>query len=250
MRKELLFAFAAFFFMSLHAIAGNFAEEHDRPNIMAIVTYEEDVTGDNKKDKITLWGKPFEPGALFYKEIWAEITSEKKEFRIDYEGGYEPQIEFADLNHDGVKDLLESSATGGSGGLYNYSLYTLADYEKKDIGMPPALSMDAHFENDYKGLITFNDTNESFTVDLSGRKEDYDRLGIYQDGKLNEPMEMMVIPYAMFEPVNIRGEKGKGLKGVQRISGAYQADAVGNVYSYWYYENGQWDLKDIQWEEL
>ncbi|WP_456271224.1 hypothetical protein [Bacillus sp. AK031] len=251
MRKELLFAFAAFFFMSLHAIAGTFTQEQTQPNVMAITAYEKDVTGDKAKDTITLWGKPFEPGALFYKEIWAEIkTSEGKEFRIDYEGGYEPQILFHDLNHDRVKDLLQSSATGGSGGLYNYSLYTLADNRKKDIGMPPALSIDAFFENEYKGVITFNDTNESFTVDLSDRKDDYERLGIYQDGKLNEPMEMMVIPYAMFEPVKIKGKEGLGLRGVQRISGAYQADAIGNVYSFWYYENEKWNLTDILWEEL
>lgn len=251
MRKELLFAFAAFFFMSLHAIAGNFAEEQNQPNVLVITTYEKDVTGDKAKDEITLWGKPYEPGALFYKEIWAEIqTADGKNFRIDYEGGYEPQIVFPDLNHDGVKDLLQSSATGGSGGLYNYSLYTLAGDQKTDIGMPPALSIDAHFENGYKGVITFSDTNESFTVDLSDRKEDYERLGIFQDGKLNEPTEMMVIPYAMFEPVKIKGREGKGLRGVQRISGAYQADAVGNVYSYWYYESDQWNLTDIKWEEL
>jgi hypothetical protein len=251
MRKELLFAFAAFFFMSLHAIAGNFAEEHTQRNVLAITTYEEDVTGDKEEDKITLWGRPFEPGSLFYKEIWAEIeTSEEGKFRIDYEAGYEPEIQFFDLNHDGVKDLLESSATGGSGGLYNYSLYTLADNIKDEIGMPPALSINAYFENDYKGVITFNDTNESFTVDLGSRKEDYDRLGIYQDGKLNEPTEMMVIPYAMFEPVEIKGKEGLGLRGVQEISGAYHADGVGNVYSYWYYANEAWELVDIEWEEI
>ena len=250
MRKELLFAFAAFFFMSLHAIAGSFAEEHTVPNVLAIKTYEKDVTGDGAKDQITMWGKPFEPGALFYKKIWAEIkTSEGKEVQIDYEGGYEPEIQFPDLNHDGVKDLLQSSATGGSGGLYSYSLYTLADNVEEEIGMPPALSIEAHFENDYKGVITFNDTNESVTVDLSDRKDDYERLGIFQGGKLNEPTEMMVIPYAMFETVKIPDKKGVGLKGIQRISGAYQADGIGNVYSYWYYEKGQWNLTDVKWED-
>ncbi|MGM0844828.1 MAG: hypothetical protein ACQEUT_07610 [Bacillota bacterium] len=251
MRKELLFAFAAFFFMSLHAIAGNFAEEQSQPNVLIITSYEEDVTGDKAEDKIVLWGKPYEPGALYYKETWAEIqTADGKNFRIDYVGGYEPSIQFPDLNHDGVKDLLQSSATGGSGGLNNYSLYTLANDKKKDIGMPPALSIDAHFEKNYRGVITFFDTNESFTVDLSDRKEDYERLGIYHEGKLNEPTEMMVIPYAMFEPVKIKGKDGLGLRGVQRVSGAYQADAIGNVYSYWFYENDQWNLINIKWEEL
>ncbi|WP_409254048.1 hypothetical protein V1502_09165 [Bacillus sp. SCS-153A] len=251
MKKELLFAFAAFFFMSLHAIAGSFAEQHSQPDVIAITAYQKDVTGDGTNDLITLWGKPFEPGALFYKELWAEVEpSEGKKFRMDYEGGYEPEIQFPDLNHDGVRDLLQSSATGGSGGLYNYSLYTLADEVKKEIGMPPALPINAHFENNYKGVIIIEDTKESFTVDLVDRKADYDRLGIYKNGRLNEPTEMMVIPYAMLDRVKIPGKKGEGLKGIQRISGAYQADPVGNVYSYWYYEEGKWTLANVKWEEL
>ncbi|CAN7387641.1 hypothetical protein [Rossellomorea sp. LjRoot5] len=253
MRKELLFAFGAFFIMSLHAIAGNYSAEptKEQPvNEMTVTVYKKDVTGDGKKDTITLKAIPFSPDALFLKQIWADIkTSKGSDIRIDYEGGYEPKIQFVDLNHDGIKDMLYSSATGGSGGLYNMALHTLADNKLVDIGLPEALTIQAQFEDQYKASITFVDTNQSYTVDLSDRKEDYERLGIYTDGNLNEPMELMVGPYAFFEPVKIFGKRGKGLKGYQQISGAYHADGIGTATSYWYYEEGKWKLIKIKWRE-
>ena len=253
MRRELLFAFGAFFIMSLHAIAGNFsAEPPEKPpvNEMTINVYKKDVTGDGKKDTITLKAIPFSPDALFLKQIWAEIkTSKGSDIRIDYEGGYEPKIQFVDLNHDGIKDMLYSSATGGSGGLYNMALHTLADNKLVDIGLPEPLTIQAQFEDQYKASITFVDTNQSYTVDLSDRKEDYERLGIYTDGHLNEPMELMVLPYAFFETAKIFGKQGKGLKGYQQISGAYKADGIGTVTSYWYYEDEKWNLIKIKWKE-
>ncbi|MBM7583909.1 hypothetical protein JOC86_000446 [Bacillus pakistanensis] len=249
MRKELLFAFAAFFILSLNALAGNFVQEEDENNALVIDTYEVDVTGNGKPDKIVLWGKPF-PDALYYNKVWSEIiTDDKKSFQIDYEGGYEPKIEFIDFNHDGVKDLLQSSAAGGSGGLYHFTLYTLANNTLTDIGLPESLTIQAHFEDNYKASITFEDTNQSYTVDLSDRKEEYNRLGLYHNGRLNEPTELMVVPYAFFEPVKIKGKEGYGLKGNQQISGAYHADGIGFAASYWYYENGKWVLQKIVWEE-
>ncbi|BCB03798.1 hypothetical protein [Bacillus sp. KH172YL63] len=253
MRKELLFAFGAFFILSLHAIAGNIStvsEEKPSANKILIHTYEKDVTGDGKKDRIELKAIPFSPDALFLKQIWADIaTSAGSKMRIDYEGGYEPAIQFVDLNHDGIKDMLYSSATGGSGGLYDMDLHTAAGGQLKDIGLPEPLTIQAQFEDDYKASLSFADTNQAYTVNLADRKEDYEKLGIYTDGELNEPMELMVLPYAFFEPVKIFGKKGKGLKGYQQISGAYKADGIGTVTSYWYYDQGKWNLKKIKWKE-
>ena len=253
MRRELLFAFGAFFVMSLHAIAGNFSApppEKQPVNEMTVKVYKEDVTGDGKKDTITLKAIPYSPDALFLKQIWADITTSKgSDIRIDYEGGYEPKIQFVDLNHDGIKDMLYSSATGGSGGLYTMALHTLAGNKLVDIGLPEPLTITAQFEDNYMATITFVDTNQSYTIDLSDRKEDYERLGIYTDGKLNEPMELMVGPYAFFEPAKIFGKSGKGLKGYQQISGAYHADGIGTATSYWYYDDGKWNLVKIKWRE-
>lgn len=249
MKKELLFAFGAFFLMSLHAIAGNSLTDPPQTETMTIKTYKKDVTGDDKRDIIKLNAIPFEPDALFLKQIWATITtSEGSKLRIDYEGGYEPEITFADLNHDGVKDLLYRAATGGSGGLYDNALHTAKGGKVQELDLPSGITIDAHFENQYKGVISFPDTQQSYTVDLSDRKDDYERLGIFTKGILNEPTELMVAPIAFFEPTKIRGKKGKGLKGYQQISGAYRADGVGTATSYWYYEDGKWTLMKIVWK--
>lgn len=253
MRKELLFAFGAFFILSLHAIAGNFTDvtkEKPKNNELTVKSYSKDVTGDGKKDKIELKAIPFSPDALFLKEVWAEITTSKgSEIRIDYEGGYEPKIEFVDLNHDKIKDMLYSAATGGSGGLYHMDLHTLADNKLLDLGLPEDLTIQAQFQDNYKAVISFTDTNQSYTVDLKDRKDDYERLGIYTDGKLNEPMELMVLPTAFYEPAKIKGKPGKGLKGYQQVSGAYKADGIGTAVSYWYYDEDKWNLVEIHWQE-
>ena len=93
MKKELLFAFGAFFLMSLHAIAGNSLTEPPQTETMTIKTYKKDVTGDGKRDTIKLNAIPYEPDALFLKQIWATIsTSEGSKLRIDYEGGYNRKL--------------------------------------------------------------------------------------------------------------------------------------------------------------
>jgi hypothetical protein len=252
MRKELLFAFGAFFILSLHAIAGNFSDdtnEQPKDTELTIHSYTKDITGDGKKDEIILKAVPFSPDALFLKEVWAEITtSNGSEIRIDYDGGYEPKIEFVDLNHDGIKDMLYSAATGGSGGLYDMDLHTVAGNKLIDLGLPPGPVIQGQFQDGYKAAVTFTDTNQSYTIDLSSRKDDYERLGIYTDGKLNEPMELMVLPAAFYKPAKIEGKQGKGVKGYQQISGAYKADGIGTAVSSWYYENDKWNLIKIKWD--
>ncbi len=251
MRKELLFAFVAFFFMSLHAIAGSFAQEQQKINHKVIISYQEDITGDGNKDDIILKGIPYSDNANYLKEIWADIiTYTGKKYRIDYEPGYDPKISFVDLNHDGVGDLFQTSGTGGSGGIQNYRLDTLANDKLIELSLPKALNIQAHFEDHYKAKITFLDTNKTYTVNLKDRKEDYQRLGLYSNGRLNEPTELMVDPYAVIETVNIKGKQGLGLKAYQRISGAYHADSIGDAISYWYYENGKWSLVKINWVEI
>ncbi|RLQ96148.1 hypothetical protein D9X91_07610 [Falsibacillus albus] len=248
MKKELLFAFSAFFLMSLHAIAGAFTGQQEKPVPKIIETYEEDVTGSGEKTTIILKGIPFDNESSYLKTIWADVQlSKNSTTRIDYDPGYDPKIEFIDLNHDGVKDLLESSATGGSGGFHSYRLITLKDGKEKVIPMPPSLQIQGQFEDRYQASIYIPETNQRYKVDLSERKEDYDRLGIYKNGTLNEPYELMISPTSYFKPVKIKGKPGYGLVGYQQVSGAYHADGIGIAESYWYYENGKWQLLHVKW---
>ncbi|WP_307256038.1 hypothetical protein [Oikeobacillus pervagus] len=249
MKKRMIILFLAglIIFSVNQKIAVNAHE--NKNNVETIATYEEDVTGDGQKEIIELKGKRFEPDSHFYKHVWAEIDGiPPKKVIIEYEGGFEPEIQFVDLNHDGVKDLFYSSATGGSGGFYNYALHTLKDQKLKDIGLPDSLAIESSFEPNFKGKIQIPGMASPIIVDLQDRKQDYLRLGIYlPNGKLNEPTELMVLPIALMKPVKMN--EGNGLEAYQQVSGAYHADGIGTVISKWSYEQGKWQLKETKWEE-
>ncbi|QQZ11245.1 hypothetical protein [Heyndrickxia vini] len=251
MKKEYVLAIFAFFFMSLSTVAISYAGESAKTNEKIIHEYKVDVTGDRKPDKIILKGIQVDVSSMYMKKIWTEITSSNnKKFRIEYEPGYKPKIEFADLNHDNVLDLLESSGTGGSGGIYNYRLTTLKDSKMIDIPMPPPLNVQGHFENYYKAHLTIPNINFTKNFNLSGRKKDYIRLGLFQEnGMLNEPTELMIDPVAMYKIVKVKEKEGFGLISYRRVSGAYHADALGTIISVWYFENGKWKLIQTKWKD-
>ncbi|MBS8264146.1 hypothetical protein DYI25_06825 [Mesobacillus boroniphilus] len=249
MKKELLITFSAFFFMSFTAFTGVYAGE----SIEKTVTISEDkvdITGDGKKDLIYVKGVPYEEGAQFLKKIFLKIKASNGEiYKIDLEGGYDPTTNYKDLNHDSVKDIFISVPTGGSGGLSNFYLYSLKNFKVANLSVPEPLSVSSQFQDGYKASINIEETGQSYSFDLSDRKEEYDRLGLYQDGKLNEPTELMVLPFGRLKPMKVKNDL-YGLKGSQRINGAYNADGIANIESTWLYENGKWQLQNAKVKSL
>ncbi len=241
MKKELLITFTAFFFMSLTALTGVYAGDSNEKTV-TVSEEKVDITGDGRKDVIYVKGVPFEEGTQFLKEIYLKIkASDGKTYKIELDGGYDPSTKYKDLNHDSVKDIFISVPTGGSGGLSNFYLYTLKDFKVVNLTVPEPLSVSSQFEDGYKASVQIEQTGQSYTFDLSERKADYDRLGLYQNGKLNEPTELMVLPFGTLKPVKVNDQQ-YGLIGSQRINGAYNADGIANLESTWLYENGKWKL--------
>ncbi|WP_335868978.1 hypothetical protein [Bacillus sp. 2205SS5-2] len=249
MHKELLYAFMAFFVLSLNVVVVAYAVENQSEKGSFIDSWEIDVTGDGVNNKVTLYGLPYDEDSPYFKEVWSTVqTASGENLQIDYKPGYEPTLQFEDLNHDLVLDIFYSSPTGGSGGLSNYALHTTKDNEITDITIPKPLHISGEFQENYQAQIDFLDTEQSFQVDLSKRKEDYGRLGIYKNGKLLKPTKLMIAPYSFLEIVEIKDKKGKGLKGSQQISGAYNADSIGLAQSFWFYEEDSWSLQKAKWK--
>ncbi|MDQ0413170.1 MULTISPECIES: hypothetical protein [Mesobacillus] len=250
MKKEILIIITAFFLMSLTALTGAYAGESKETESVTGTKEKVDVTGDGKKDLVFVKGIPFEEGTRYLKEIYLKIkASNGNTYKIDLDGGYDPTTEYKDLNHDSVKDIFVSIPTGGSGGLSNYYLYTLKDFKVVNLSVPEPLSVTSQFEDGYKASVRIEQTGQSYSFDLSERKVDYDRLGLYQDGKLNEPTELMVLPFGSLKP--FKGEAGQyELIGIQRINGAYNADGIANLESTWVYEKGTWKLQHAKVIEL
>ncbi|ASN07336.1 hypothetical protein CFK40_07860 [Virgibacillus necropolis] len=219
------------------------------PNSITIHTYKEDVTGDGQTDTILLKAIPFSNDSAYYQKIWAVIKdSHSKEWKIQYEGGYEPTLQFYDLNHDKITDIYYQSPTGGSGGLYNYQLNTLKNGKLKEIPLPTQRYVKGKFMDNFKAVLSLTPRSKEISINVKDRSEDYIRLGLYsENGDLLKPTTLMIDPIAFYEPVLISKSKGYGLKSYQQISGAYHADQLGTIETLWYYEKGKWIILTTEW---
>lgn len=227
-----------------------FAEENKKEDESVVIdTFQNDVTGDGHEEKIQLKGIFFSDDSNYYRNIWIEITNDKQdEWTVQLGGGYDPTLQFIDLNHDGIKDILYQSPTGGSGGLYNYELHTFAHGAHEKIELPIQPHVNGQFLDDFRVKIEISPMEEAIIIDVSDRKEEYISLGIYDsNGKSLSFSNPIVDPIAFYEPFVLSDSKGYGLKSYQQISGAYHADRLGTIETVWYFENGQWIVIQTKW---
>lgn len=249
MKKELLFAFTALFLMSLTAITGVYAVENDPEMVPLVNQQQEDINGDGQNDEILLLGLPYQKNDIVYKEFSLTIhLSNGKTYKEMLPYGLDPKLDLMDINHDGLKDVFISIPTGQSGGMSKHYLYSAKENLISSIPIPE-LEILGQFKNGYKALISIPATKESFVFDLMVRKEMYESLGMYQNGKLNEPTELMILPYGKLNPLETKG-LDYGLKGVQMITGTSKTDKIAYVETSWYYRNGDWKLINTEVKEV
>ncbi|WML44499.1 hypothetical protein [Neobacillus sp. PS3-40] len=242
MKKELILIFTAILFVSLTAISGVYAFEGKKAKIITISKEEMDITGDGLKDTIYLKAVPYQDKHSYLKKIFIKIiASNNKTYRISLDSGIHPYIQFADLNHDKVNDLFVNIPTGGSEGISTNYIYSLRNFTLTNVTVPEPLEIDSSFENRYKAKIKIEQTNKEYLFNLKDRKKYYEKLGVFYKGKLNEPTELKVNSFSDMKPILLKGEE-KGLTGIQRITGAANADIIAYVESSWKYVNGQWKL--------
>jgi len=224
-------------------------ENSEEQEAVLIETFNLDITGDGQDETIELKGILFSKDSSYYRNIWIEITNElKNEWTIDLGGGYEPDLQFIDLNHDKVKDILYQSPTGGSGGLYNYELHTFSNGEHEKIDLPEQSYIKGKFKGNFQVEIEISPMSQPIIVDVSDRKDNYVSIELYdKNGKLLSPTSLIIDPIAFYEPLYISESKGYGLKSYQQLSGAYHADRLGTIETMWYLENGNWVVLQTEW---
>ncbi|WP_442600254.1 hypothetical protein [Neobacillus sp. D3-1R] len=250
MKKELLFAFMAFFLMSLTAITGVYATNNDETKKTTLLNKQVDITGDGKKEEIIIYGIPNNKDEKVYKKIHLTIkTANGKNLEKKYEYGLDPKLKLIDFNHDGVKDVfltIQRSESGeGNGGVKDYYLYSFKDMIFVELPLPETMEIEGQFTNGYKAKISIPDTNKKVVFDLMFKKDQYDNLGMYQNGKLNEPTELIILPYGKLTPF-ITKDNHFGLSEMQQISGVSDSDTIAFVDSKWFYKNGKWMLYETK----
>lgn len=235
MLNYLIFLLAVFF--TYQAVS---AQDKDIPNEMILVTEKRDVTGDNIAERLMIKGLKYEEDADFFKEITLYVDTGEKKFERVLSSGYKPTIQFVDVNKDGVEDVFITTETEGSGGILNSFIFSFKDQMIKELTEPKTVPITAQFLDNYQAKLTING-KKPLVIDLSDRKEEYEQSGIYTNGILNEATELLVDGFSTLKPVFLIG-KGKGLVGIQLVSGVYHADGIALIESKWNYEKGEWKL--------
>ncbi len=215
-----------------------------------------DVTGDGKNDRLLLLAERFDDTALFMKHIFLAVEDPQtgqgtcQRLPEETDGGYGPEMQLHDFNGDKVLDVFLAAATGGSGGLSNYHIYTFAK-GKADLifstGMKPWLSVKGKFLDGYKGEFTIPEAGQTHTLDLKSRRSTYDETKLYRDGKLLEPRELMWLGgYSLITPEDPDGDGVYELRIIQTLSGIAHFDTVAEITSILKYQNGQWKLGKVE----
>lgn len=235
LKKESIFVLVTIFFICLTTITGVYATDKQVPT--EIATYKKDITGDNQPEKIQVI-------RTLDKKIEINIiTPDEKKYKISLAGEQKPTISFKDLNQDHVKDIF--IANPGKDGVTpseEYLLYSFNDEQLSKIELPEALTLTTQYENDYKASILINQSGIVYTIDLHDRKTSLEQMGLYQNGFLNEPTELMVNSIENLKPVRLK-DLTVGLKGRQPVGDAYNEDIIAYVESTWKWTNGTWEMQ-------
>jgi len=195
---------------------------------------EADVTGDGVKDTVYMTGT--QTGASPYiQDIQLVVkdgaTGQTITGGIADFAGYYPRLFLGDFNGDKVADAYVEAASGGSGGWYHHQIVSFKNDQTNllfsdKFNREPLVS--GKFVDGYKAEINYS--NQSIILDVSKRKADYLRLGLYADtGIVQKEAKLMVSPYGSLIPVDIDNDGTYELQGAQRISGAYNADGLATV---------------------
>ncbi|MFT8321114.1 MAG: hypothetical protein ABF649_09425 [Bacillus sp. (in: firmicutes)] len=247
MKKELLFAFTAFFFMSLSAITGAYALGKEEEETI-IYHNKVDLLLDGNDETIQLKGISNQEEKELYKEVVLEVVDKNGDKKnIHLEGGYRPTLQLVTLDKDKNPLLFIKVLTDEKGSKTNYYLYTCLKNELKEIEIPELPSIASQLKTDYKAELTI-EGQKTYSFDLFDRKKQYEKLGVYHNGQLNEPTELIVQPYASLS--NISYHQKFALKGKQKISGVSETDTIAYLETIWTRHKNEWKLEKIKMKEI
>lgn len=215
-----------------------------------IVSYAKgDVNGDKIPDSVALTGIKM-PDSPYIQNITLVIQDGKTgiftKIPLTENAGYNPTLFLGDFTGNGINDILISIATGGSGGIMDYYIYSFA-------GNIPQLLFDfnvynqmykyeVNFKDNYKVEVISEKNSQKYIIDISYKGADYLNEIYYKDGKLKNPISGFVDPLSGLYPVDFDSNGVYELLAYQKISGRYHADSLGYVLNTLNWENNMFNL--------
>ncbi|MGE5329443.1 MAG: VCBS repeat-containing protein [Deltaproteobacteria bacterium] len=215
-----------------------------------IVAYARgDVTGDRIPDNVYLTGIKT-PGSPFTQNITLVIQDGKTGISIviplKENAGYNPTLFLGDFTGDGVRDILIGIASGGSGGIMYYYIYSFVNNKVRllfdsDV-YDQQYKYDVTYKDNYKVEVTSKKNNTKYLIDISNRGSDYLNEIYDQNGKLKAPINGWVDPLSGLYPVDFDSNGVYELLAYQQIAGRYHADSLGYVLNTLKWENNMFNL--------
>jgi hypothetical protein len=222
-------------------------------NSVVIVYLDADVTGDGVTDRVMLMGRRFDESSPYIVEMPVDVTNLDGRNELctrlpeGSDSGYEPQLKAMDFTGDGVPDVFISSATGGSGGIMNYMIYSFKDQRSKlilDTSKTVIPKFTGRLLTNYKARVTVEGTTR--IIDLKDRKTYYDQMGYYKKGKLLKPVDVWGGGYGLITPVDIDNNGIYELRTVQQVKGIANVDTIADIISILKYDNGKWKAASVE----
>lgn len=215
---------------------------------------QSDVTGDGIADRIEIVGQKAQAEAIYAENIQLVIqdgrTGEKTIIDLPDLRGYEAKLFLGDFTGDQVRDILLSLSTGSSGGIVEHRIITYTGKGFRvifDKTNNEGVHFTGQYLNDLKAELKNEETGRTLVLDVSRNRETYWLTQIYdRHNRLLKKVTPYALPFSKAEPVQRETEGVYELKGYQRVSGAFNTDGLGQVQSWWKYENDHWVVKQIE----
>jgi len=168
-----------------------------------------------------------------------------------YSMAYTPWLILANFTNSNTKEIMVNLPVGGSGALTYYYVISFfnnnAEYilgPEQFMTLSETLGFEVIYMDNYRVLVKSEKLDQSYTLDVSARKEVYEGTVYDKDGKLISPREGFVIDFPHLYPIKIDGTVPYKLEAQHDIAGTSHADKLGYIVLYWKYtgQNKSWVL--------